>query len=390
MWFFGLCAAVLIAAAVLIVMLPLIRPGKPPGLRVLEQALATGLLDPDEYTAKRQQLLADLPTITPPPRLFSLLLLVAIPAASLLLYYQLGSPEAFDPETRAPITSNAQGVQAMREILENHPDDLEGWLLLANTLVEQQRYSDAIPAFQRALELIDDSRPERAVVLADIAEAIIFAGNSQQIPDQAREYLQQAIAIDPQLQRGLWLLGVVAFQDQDYNLAISRWQQLLPLLENPSVSQSVREQITQAQQRLTGFQPALNDDNQTGPASDTGISVEISLSEQLAVQLQQQTSSPVLFVFARVSGSQQPPVAIQRLSAASLPVTVTLTEADAMLPGNSLATLADNTELEVTARLSFSGNAIAQPGDWQGQVQTTTNPGNDSLPLTISSIVPNP
>ncbi len=396
MWLFGLCAALLIAAALFFVLAPIIRPGQPPALRLLEQSLAAGLLNPDEYVSKRQQLLSSQPQATAPPKSFAVLLLLVIPAATLLLYYQLGSPQAIDPNIRAPITATPQGVQSMRDILENHPDDLQGWLILANTLVEQQRYSDAIPAFQRALELIPETQPERAVVLADVAEAIIFAGNSQQIPDQAREYLQQAIAIDPQLQRGLWLLGVVAFQDQNYALAIERWEQLMPLLENPAVSQSVSEQIAQAQDRLSGFTPALTNERANGRANDgpnnaaggPAVTVQVSLSDALAAQLDQQPNTPVLFVFARVSGSQQPPVAIQRLAAAGLPLSVTLTEADAMLPGNSLATLPADTELELTARLSFSGNAIAQPGDWQGLTVTTINSDDDPLILTIDSIVP--
>ena len=54
------------------------------------------------------------------------------------------------------------------------------------------------------------------------------------------------------------------------------------------------------------------------------------------------------------------PLAVQRLRAADLPVSVELTEEMAMMPGMSLASF-DN--VEVIARLSSSGIANASPDD---------------------------
>lgn len=391
LWLFGLCVALLISGALLCLLLPLLKPSAPKALRVLEQAWQAGIVDEQQYAAKREQLLERFPATARPPKAFSVLMLLAVPAAAMILYYQIGNPEALDPERRAAITSPAQGVQQLQQALENHPDDLEGWLLLGNTLSEQQRFSDAVGAYQQALSLIPADRPERAVVMTDIAEAMIFASNSQRVPDDARTYLEQAMTIDPQSQRALWLLGVVAFQDQDFALAIQRWQTLLPLLESPTVTQSVREQIAQAQARLEGRpDPEISPDSAAQSATgSSGIAVRISLDETLAAQLAGQAGPPVLFVFARVSGSQQPPVAIQRLPLSNMPITVILTNEDAMLPGNSLGTLNPDTELDVTARISFSGNAIAQPGDWEGQATTTLGGGQTVLPLTIKEIVTN-
>ncbi len=391
MWLFGLLAALLIAAALLITLPPVLKTPRPKALRLLQQARAAGIISAEEFAAKHQQLVAGQPAATRPPRLLAVLLLLAIPAATLLLYFEVGTPQALNADNHSPV-SGAAGVQQLRAALDQHPDDLEGWLLLGNTLAGQQRYDDAIPAYQQALSLIPETRPERAVVMADIAEAIIFASGSQQVPVEARQYLQQAVAIDPQLQRGLWLLGVVAFQDQDYAQAIQRWQQLLPLLDNGSVSQSVREQIAQAQARLDGAPAAapVSEDPAGTSADNVSITVEVALADDLRRQLEQQPGSPVLFVFARVAGSQQPPIAIQRLPLATLPITVQLTAADAMLPGNSLASIAVDTPLIITARVSFTGNAMAQPGDWEGQSDTSLAEQTGVLPLVIDQTITNP
>ena len=386
MWIFGLCVTLLISAALLILLLPMLGQRQSKLIRLLDQSLAAGIIDTEQHTARRAQLENAQTEPAKPSLGFRILLVIAIPAAALLLYFQVGSPEALDPERRIP-ASGTQGVQQLQQSLENDPDNLEGWLTLGGTLVSQQRFSEAVPAYQQALQIIPEDRPERAVVMADIAEAMIFSSGSQEIPAAARNYLEQAITIDPQLQRGLWLLGVVAFQDGDYDLAIERWQRLLPLVESNTVRQSVQEQIAQAQARLAGIADPAPVNPAQQPASDTRITVNVSLASELSAQLAQQAGPPILFVFARITGSQQPPVAIKRLPLANMPLTVNLTEADAMLPGNSLATLATDSPLQITARISFSGNAIAQPGDWEGQTETTIGADSTVLPLLIDRVV---
>lgn len=387
MWIFGLCVALLISAALLILLVPMMRRRQSRLIHLLDESLAAGIIDAEQHAARRAQLQADQSEPAKPALSFRILLVIAVPAAALLLYFQLGSPEALDPQQRIPASGDVQGVQQLQQSLQNNPDNLEGWLTLAGTLVQQQRFSEAVPAYQQALQLIPEDRPERAVVMADIAEAMIFASGSQQIPSEARAYLEQAISIDPQLQRGLWLLGVIAFQDEDYALAVERWQHLTPLLDSDSVRQSVQEQIAQAQARLNGDPDPTPANLTQQPTNAVAIAVNVTLASELSAQLAQQAGPPILFVFARVAGSQQPPVAIKRLPLASMPLTVNLTEADAMLPGNSLATLPTDSPLQITARISFSGNAIAQPGDWEGQIATTVGADSAVLALVIDHVV---
>lgn len=386
MWIFGLCIALLISVALLITLKPLLKAKQSAALSALQQALDTGIIDQQEFKAKQQQLTSTSTHNKKPPKLFGLLLLISIPATTLLLYSELGTPDALDPELRAAPKTVADSIQQLRQTLASQPDNIEGWLLLANALNEQQRFSEAIPAYEKALALIPSTRPERAVIMADTAEAIIYDSNSQKIPDQARQYLQQAISIDPQSPRVLWLLGVISFQDQNYPLAIQHWQTLLPLVESDSVRQSVLTQVAQAESFLsnTPTPPTLVD-----PADpNISITAKVTLSEELTSSLQGQQNPPLLFVFVRTEGGG-PPVAIQRLQLPSLPVTIKLTDANAMLPTNTLSSLSPDTPVQVVARISFSGNAIAQPGDWQGQINTQLNESNGVFPLVIDTIIDN-
>ena len=60
------------------------------------------------------------------------------------------------------------------------------------------------------------------------------------------------------------------------------------------------------------------------------------------------------------------PIAARKLRAADLPVTLSLTAADELMVGR---TLASAQAVRLVARLSTSGSATAQSGDWE-----TTSP----------------
>jgi hypothetical protein len=96
------------------------------------------------------------------------------------------------------------------------------------------------------------------------------------------------------------------------------------------------------------------------PATDA-ISLEVSLDPALAGRIQGPT--PV-FIIARNPGGG-PPLAVIRSSTAELPMSVRLTDANAMMEG---VTILDQAELELIARVSLSGSPAQRPGDLFGAV----------------------
>jgi cytochrome c-type biogenesis protein CcmH len=73
-----------------------------------------------------------------------------------------------------------------------------------------------------------------------------------------------------------------------------------------------------------------------------------------------------LFVLARDPSAGGPPLAVQRHSSNDLPLTVELSERDAMMPTRTIAGVA---RVEVVARLSRSGTPQAQSGDFYGTAE---------------------
>ena len=79
------------------------------------------------------------------------------------------------------------------------------------------------------------------------------------------------------------------------------------------------------------------------------------------------------------------PLAIQRMTAANLPATVTLTDGMGMMPTMKLSQFP---QVIVGARVSKSGNAIAQSGDLQVVSKPFDVHSTDPVALTIDQVVP--
>jgi cytochrome c-type biogenesis protein CcmH len=115
------------------------------------------------------------------------------------------------------------------------------------------------------------------------------------------------------------------------------------------------------------------------PAS-AAASISIKLAPALAAKVPPEAT---LFVIAR-RGEGGPPLAVVRRLAGTWPVALTMSDADAMVPGTSLASAG---AVRLIARVSSSGQPTAVSGDLYGEVSydfATTKP----VSLTIDRIVP--
>jgi cytochrome c-type biogenesis protein CcmH len=240
-------------------------------------------------------------------------------------------------------------------------------------------------------------------VLAEYAEALALANPQHKIAGEPRALLDKALKLDPQNQRGLWLSGIADSQEKNYAGAIATWNRLLPLLPKDSdVFASVKKQIAQAEALRDGRPPPPDDEvaanepatataetTTASPASAAGdasagphIAVTVSLDPKLKSKVD---PNDVLFVFAKAVNGPPMPLAIARLTAAQLPASITLTDGMGMLPTMKLSQFP---QVIVGARISKSGNAIAQSGDLQTLSAPIPNTRAEPLALTIDQVVP--
>ncbi len=296
-------------------------------------------------------------------------MLLLIPITTLFLYQHVGAPEGADvtgkPQTVTATEQPMQDlVEQLRARLEQQPDNLDGWLLLARSHKTLQQYDLALEALRNAAELA----PDNPVVKVELAEALIFTSGSPHISAEIRAMLQSALRQQPDLQKGLWLLGIIAYQDEDFETALGYWERLLPLLDPASgAAGSVREQIEEARSRL-GLAP---------DAAWAGVETVVLAPPGLG----QLPPGAALFVIARDPAAPAPPLGAVRVPSPVFPVTVRITDANSMMAQRPISSVA---AVEIYARLSLSGQPQPMAGDPASQPVRIEPSSAGSVELKLS------
>lgn len=329
---------------------------------------------------------------------FALALSIAfvLPLATAGLYLLVGTPAALDgvPSQNQLAMNIEQAVQRLREHLAAHPDDVQGWMLLAQSAAAMQQPDQARDAYDHVLKLA----PNNTVAMVGWVEADAMLRADHRIQGRARTLLEQVVKLEPDNQRGLWLLGISQFQDGKFAAAASTWRLLMPKLEPGSnVAQAVAAQIAMADARAGGKTPGADAGaaaartapaaspataTPTTPAASAGarLDVQVSLAPALKDKL---AAGETLFVYARAEQGPPIPLAVARLDASQLPATVTLTDAMGMLPRMKLSSVK---RVFVGARISRSGQAIARPGDLEGDAGVVPVDSKTPVKIVIDKI----
>ncbi len=319
-----------------------------------------------------------------------LVLLLVMPALVYWQYPLVGSPLAMQPNDMASTGDTDASLEdlvlTLQEKLTESAADLEGWVLLARSYKSLQNFPAAVDALETANRLV----PDEPVVLVELVEARLFASGNPQITSEMVRMLQQAVALQPNLQKGWWWLGFAAAQQGDDAQAVSYWQRLLQDMEpGSSVAQSVRQQISEAEARL---QASAGQPDQEPTQAWQSPPLRIELGSTAVSALSTLPPTAALFLIARESGvNSGPPLAVKRIDQPSFPLELSLSDADSMLPQRPVSGFA---ELQLQARLSLSGEAMADIGDWQSQVVAlaTTQPDEpaNEPPAVLNLLIDQP
>jgi cytochrome c-type biogenesis protein CcmH len=188
--------------------------------------------------------------------------------------------------------------------------------------------------------------------------------------EQVAEIVDRALKADPKNPRALALAGALAFDKGDYALAVRHWETLAQTAPPDSpLAQQVQENLAEARRRA-GMPPgtAVAKAPSTAGAASAATSphaAQVSGTVRLAPTLQARVGpDDIVFVYARPADGPRMPLAVLRRQVKDLPMTFTLDDSLAMSPA---ARLSGASRIVVGARISKAGNAIAQPGDLQGQ-----------------------
>ena len=303
-----------------------------------------------------------------------------LPLAAAGFYYELGTPAALAPVS-AQEHSDQQQIDTMiagvEKRLKENPNDIEGWQVLSQTYLALGRYEEARAGFQQVLALGGKSDH----IYAALADATALSSGGQ-FSAEVIHYIEQSLALNPQNRQALWLAGLNASQTGDMAAAKEHWQKLLPLLADaPTQQQELRSIMQEAFGEIDSSEPVASN-TQTAPEGiQEGVIVEVALDPQLALHA---NANDFVFIFAKAQQGPPAPLAVKRLRVSDLPTTITLSDADAMVASMTISKFEN---LVVSARISKSGQPIAQSGDLQSDTLPSKNVSSEPIKLLISNIV---
>jgi cytochrome c-type biogenesis protein CcmH len=374
-------------------------------LAELDREYVMGNLNYEELKAARdelsERLLADVagldetvqpaaPTSTviwQKPWLSIAVLVFVVPVSSMLMYSVLGEPAALDPmalkqgvDSSAEVTPEklTEMATALTRRLQDEPNSMEGWVMLGRVQRARGHFEESAEALGKALALSRDDNLsiERAEVLAQ-QNGGSFAGEPWAI-------IQRVLTADPHHLNALFLAGSASYAEMNFRSALRFWERAREVVpaDSPDAPELDRA-IAEAREKmgLPAIPPraaGATADTQANKATlaATSISGRVTLVKELKGLV---APTDTVFVYATpVTGSRMP-VAIVRTTADKLPLDFVLDDSTAMNPSVKLSSM---DEVTVRVRISKSGQATAQPGDY-GVSLTPVKPGSKGLNLMV-------
>jgi cytochrome c-type biogenesis protein CcmH len=153
---------------------------------------------------------------------------LALPLLALGLYLVYGSPRLPDQPLAARLEDPASDknlealVARVEARLREHPEEGEGWEVIAPVYMGWRRYSDAAEAYAQAIRLLGPS----AKRLSGQGQALVLANNGV-VTEDARRALERATELDPTLVEPRILLAIAKEQDGQFAAAVADWRALL-------------------------------------------------------------------------------------------------------------------------------------------------------------------
>ena len=311
---------------------------------------------------------------------------VCLPLVAAALYAALGEPGALSAAPRPP--DLAQAATTLRERLQAD-DNEDGWILLGRAESELGRFDAAAAAFARAIEI----GGETPAALALQVDALLMGAAARQenaAPSTAAFLIARAIEIDPNHAPSLWLSGLIAQSAGEHEKAAGFWRRLQAVAPQPPPALAAMiadaEALAAAPGSFLESKLESNPESKSEAPSESSpalLRVVVDIDDSFADSI---PPSAALFVFARAAaGEGGPPLAVKRWAASGWPLTIELSDADAMTPNFSLSR--QGAPIVVVARASKSGRAREQAGDWFGRSAPFSAPFSHALTVTINRVV---
>ena len=313
-----------------------------------------------------------------------LLLAVLVPLFAVLAYSDLGlswgsiddllvsqALRGNDPED---VENMYASVEKLAELLENQPDNVEGWFLLAQSYLNLQAYEKSAVAFKHLV----GKYPRDGSLASYYAEAV-FMADDREMTERSEQAVDRTLALNPNDITMLEIKAMAAFQTGDLQGSLKYFGRALSAGPEEERAKMIRGAMARIE---AGLQAQDRAPDLTEEGSSQGRQIQVLVEVADTVDVEPETA---VFVFARAVGGPPVPLAVDRLLRGSLPKLVTMDESKALMAGKGLS---DFDQVQIVARISLSGVAEISEDDYQALSQTIDlTQGNAVVKLKIEKRV---
>ena len=173
----------------------------------------------------------------------------AVAAAGVLVIGSAGLYTAWSNWSwrQSPGVQSPEGmVERLVHRLNDHPDDLTGWLMLGRSYIALQEYPLAVRAYERADRIAGGHSADALVGEADALTMM----NDSQLTAQAGQLIERALAIDPTSPQALFFGAAAALHRGELPLARARFTKLLALNPPARVKAILEQEISGIDRQL--------------------------------------------------------------------------------------------------------------------------------------------
>ena len=269
-----------------------------------------------------------------------------------LMVFSFAAYDALSPEKNEKIDSLEQQVASLtldesliklKDHLDKNPDDAKSWQILGLTYFELDNLNDSLKAYEMSHQL--DSNNVRTLVEYATTLARLKEGSFTGKPT---ELVEKALAINPNSIDAIYLIGLIAANQQDFATAEKQWKQALMLLSLTDPNrQSIQQMLEQVQSITTP----------RSQSTQGGLMVDVIIPEAL---MRERSEGDYLMVYAKAATGMPMPIAIEKIRLKDFTGRVILSDDNSVMPSRLLS---QAKQIIVVARISQSGSAMKQSGD---------------------------
>ncbi len=275
-----------------------------------------------------------------------------------------------------PLTKNELQAfaLALRTKLSQSGDDEVAWMLLGRVAIMLNEFDMAKQSFDKALSM----NPDNMQALVSYSQVLLLEGSDENMT-RAAGMLSKVLQAQPNNLDAISLLALIAFERKDWIQAKAAFEVLLASMgESDTRYAMISERISEIDGQIAQ-QSELNSHEQHVVQ---GIQVTVKIDEQLA---DKQPSNGILFVFAKASEGSPMPLAVVKLTDYSFPITVELSDSNAMMAGLNLSSAS---EIVISARISNDDSVMPSTGELEGHSEVLLRKDVRQVQLNIDTLIP--